>query len=64
MTIHNKTTVSELEQKIASAWSEANAWKGKPTEHYRMGCILAESLEKQLSELLKKQSTENQAGDQ
>lgn len=54
MTADAQNEIARLEQKIASAWAEANAWKGTHTEHYRMACILAESWEKQLSELLKR----------
>lgn len=55
----NQTLIANLQQKIDSARTEANAWKGKNTEHYRMGCILVDSLEKQLSDLIKNQAAQN-----
>ena len=59
MTMDSQNEISRLEQKIAHAWAEANAWKGTHTEHYRMGSALAESWEKQLAELLKNPLTDN-----
>jgi hypothetical protein len=46
--------IQELEDKIFRAERERDAWKGKPSEHYKMASILVESLKKQLSGLVQK----------
>jgi hypothetical protein len=51
MTDDDRNIIVQLEQKIASARSEANAWKNKSEHHYKMGSLLADGWEKELREL-------------
>jgi len=53
MTKSRDEQIQELEAKIQLAERERDAWKGKPTEHFRMASIMVDSLKKQLDELLR-----------
>ena len=48
--------IADVEAKIHLAERERDAWRGKPSEHYKMATIMVESLKKKLSELLKEKS--------
>jgi hypothetical protein len=52
--------IQKLQLKIANAQSERDAWKDKPTEHFKMASIMVESLEKQLQSLLLKSKEINE----
>lgn len=49
--IARETILTELRGKLYRATREREAWKGKPTEHHKMACLLVESLEKQIATL-------------
>jgi hypothetical protein len=44
----------KLEEKIYNAERERDAWRGKSSEHYKMGSLMVEALKRQLAELLAK----------
>ena len=52
MTDDLEAEVEKLQRKIGQAVAERDSWKGKSVEHFRMGTILVQALEKQLGALL------------
>ena len=54
MTQSIEAEILELKGKICHAELERDLWKSKPSEHYKMACLLVESLKKQLVVLLAK----------
>lgn len=43
--------LEKLRSNLYRAERERDAWKGKPSEHYKMACILVEGLKKQIAAL-------------
>jgi hypothetical protein len=48
---HHDERIFELERQLEQAKSEREAWRGKPTEHFKTACIMVESIERELERL-------------
>lgn len=41
-------TIEQLRDRLARAEAERDAWRGKSEHNYKMACVMAEALRKQL----------------
>jgi len=44
--------LKKLQGQLYLAKCERDAWKGKPTEHYKLACLLVDSINEEISMLL------------